>query len=105
MPDNVELSPVEIVLAELSRAIEKNGQMPVAEWRKTQGRALQVLIDLIAPLPAKVERLERKNLLMLMEKHPKATAASFAAFFLVLELWHSAAWRPWLSKLFGIPIP
>ncbi len=103
MPDD-EPSPVEIALSELAKSIDKNGQLSVQEWRKTMATGMQVVIQLLAPLPDRVERLERKNLLMLIEKHPLIAVFCVGLFFFVLELWHSQVWRPWLKAL-GIPMP
>ncbi len=103
MPDDA--APPEDFQARMKGLLEKNGNMPVDQWRRIMLELQWETYLLAQPLPKRIENLERKNLLMLAEKHPKATAAFAAGFFLMLELWHSAAWRPWLSKLFGIPIP
>ena len=95
----------ESLLEELQEILESNGNIPVLQRQKLQLKMLGAIYNMVKPLPERVASLERKNLLMLMEKHPKATAAFAAGFFLMLELWHSSAWRPWLGKVLGIPIP
>ena len=95
----------ESLLTELQEILEANGGVPDAQRQILQLKMLKAIYRLVQPLPKQVEELQEKSLIILAQKHPRIAAACVAGFFLVLELWHSAAWRPWLSKLFGIPIP
>ncbi len=95
----------ESLLTELQEILESNGKIPQDVRQRVQLKLIGEIYRVVKPLPKQVEELRRKNLIILFQSNAWLLPLVITVYFVVLEFWHSAAWRPVLYKLLGIPFP
>jgi hypothetical protein len=80
---------IEQIIKEIRKIIEGNGSVSQKTKDDLLWTAVMAILEAVTPLPEisnRVENLERKNIIMLAEKHPK-TAIAMAAAFVLFVAW------------------
>lgn len=98
------------IMDKLLTMLESNGNVPPETSRRLQIEALIEILRRVKVLPSleeRVEILEHKNLITIVEKHPKlSVSVIFAAFVVLNFIAHSITPNEWvtaLGKALGIP--
>jgi hypothetical protein len=76
---------IEQIIKEIRKIIEGNGSVSQKTKDELQWAAIMAILEAVTPLPElanRVEKLERKNIIMMAEKHPKTAIGILVAFTL-----------------------
>lgn len=88
------------VLEKLLGALDQNGDLPPKARDHLELLALTSLLQIVEPLPRRMKRLEDRNIVMWVEKHPKGTSLIITGLILMAMFFHQIT--PWVMHGLGL---